>query len=156
MPTKKPPISVLLVPQWCLILCDPVVGSLPGSSVHRILQARILEWVAIPFSRGSSPSRDKTLGLPHCRQILYHLSHQEKPRSKNTLTVFFCFQSSLSDDTAQNTKHTFANSSMTSCACWANMWHMCCFLVSSTRKILLNNAISVHYLAKGCKLSIFS
>ena len=42
------------VTQSCLTLCDPVVCSLPGSSVHGILQARILEWVAISFSRGSS------------------------------------------------------------------------------------------------------
>ena len=37
-----------------LTLCDPMNCSLPGSSVHGILQARILEWVAVPFSRGSS------------------------------------------------------------------------------------------------------
>ena len=36
--------------QSCLTLCDPVGYSLPGSSVHEILQARTLEWVAIPFS----------------------------------------------------------------------------------------------------------
>ena len=40
--------------QLCLTLCDPMDGSLPGFSVLGILQARILEWVAIPFSRGSS------------------------------------------------------------------------------------------------------
>ena len=40
--------------QLCLTLCDPMDGSLPGSSVHGILQARILEWLAIPFSKGSS------------------------------------------------------------------------------------------------------
>ena len=40
--------------QSCLTLCDPMACSLPGSSVHRILQAGILEWVAIPFSKGSS------------------------------------------------------------------------------------------------------
>ena len=40
--------------QLCPTLCDPMDCSLPGSSVHRILQARILEWVAISFSRGSS------------------------------------------------------------------------------------------------------
>ena len=39
--------------QQCLTLCDPVDYSLPGSSVHGILQARILEWVALPSSRGS-------------------------------------------------------------------------------------------------------
>ena len=43
--------------QSCLTLCDPVNCSLPGSSVHRILQARILEWVAVPSSRGSSQTR---------------------------------------------------------------------------------------------------
>ena len=41
------------------ILCDPMDYSLPGSSVHGILQTRILEWVAIPFSKGSSKPRDK-------------------------------------------------------------------------------------------------
>ena len=39
-------------------LCDPMDCSLSGSPIHGILQARILEWVTIPFSRGSSPSRD--------------------------------------------------------------------------------------------------
>ena len=42
------------VAQSCPIFCDPMDSSPPGSSVHGILQARILEWVAIPFSRGSS------------------------------------------------------------------------------------------------------
>ena len=42
------------VPQSCPILWDPMDCSLPGSSVHGIFQARVLEWVAIPFSRGSS------------------------------------------------------------------------------------------------------
>ena len=47
-----------LVAQSCSTLCDPMNCSPPGSSVHGILQARILEWVAIPFSRGSSWPRD--------------------------------------------------------------------------------------------------
>ena len=46
-----------LVAQSCLTLCDPKDCSLPGSSVHGILQARILEWVAMPSSWGSSPPR---------------------------------------------------------------------------------------------------
>ena len=41
-----------------LTLCDPMDYSLPGSSIHGILQARILEWVALPSSRGSSRPRD--------------------------------------------------------------------------------------------------
>ena len=48
------------VAQLCPTLCDPMDYSPPGSSVHGILQARILEWVAISFSRGSSQPRDWT------------------------------------------------------------------------------------------------
>ena len=48
------------VTQSCLTLCDPMGCSLPGSSVHGIFQARVLEWVAISFSRGSSRPRDRT------------------------------------------------------------------------------------------------
>ena len=44
----------------CLTHCDPMDCSLQGSSVHGILQARVLEWVAISFSRGSSWPRDRT------------------------------------------------------------------------------------------------
>ena len=50
----------LLVAQSCLTLFDPMDRSLPGSSILGILQTRILEWVAIPFSRGSSRHRDQT------------------------------------------------------------------------------------------------
>ena len=50
----------MLVTQLCLTLCDPIDYTPPGSSVHRILQARILEWFAIPFSRESSWPRDGT------------------------------------------------------------------------------------------------
>ena len=52
-------VKVLAI-QLCLTLCDPMDCSPPGSSVHGILQARIQEWVAIPFSRGSSLPRDQT------------------------------------------------------------------------------------------------
>ena len=48
------------VAQSCPTLCDPVDYNLPGSSLHG-LQAKILEWVAISFSRGSSQPRDRTL-----------------------------------------------------------------------------------------------
>ena len=48
------------VPQLCLTLCDPMDGSLPGSVVHGIFLARVLEWAAISFSRGSPQPRDRT------------------------------------------------------------------------------------------------
>ena len=52
--------SLCSVTQLCLTLCDPMDCSPQGSSVHGILQARILEWVAMPSSRGSSLPRDRT------------------------------------------------------------------------------------------------
>ena len=52
--------SCLLVTQSYPTLCNPMDRNPPGSYVHEILQARILEWVAIPFSRGSSHPRDRT------------------------------------------------------------------------------------------------
>ena len=52
--------EIVLVAQPCLTLCNPMdcSPSPPGPSVHRNLQARILEWVAIPFSKGSSQPRE--------------------------------------------------------------------------------------------------
>ena len=63
------------VAQSCPTFCDPMDCSLPDSSICGIFQVRILEWVAISFSRGSSQSRDGTcVSCIFCigRQILYH------------------------------------------------------------------------------------
>ena len=57
-----------------LSLCD-----LMDYTVHGILQARILEWVAFPFSRGIFLTQGSNPGLPHCQWILYQLSHQGNP-----------------------------------------------------------------------------
>ena len=64
------------IAQSCTTLCVPIDCSLSGSSLHGIFQARVLEWVAISFSRGSNP------GLLHCRQTPYPLSHQGSPSGK--------------------------------------------------------------------------
>ena len=53
-------ILCVFVAQSCLTLCNPMDSSLPGSSAHGIFQARMLEWVAISYSRASSQSRDRT------------------------------------------------------------------------------------------------
>ena len=53
-------VERIQITQSCPTLCDHMDGSLPDSSVHGIFQARVLEWVAIPFSRGSSRPRDQT------------------------------------------------------------------------------------------------
>ena len=64
--------------QSCLTLCNPMDCSQPGSSVHGILQARILEWVAMPSSRGYCQPRDQTqVSYVSCigRWVLYHYRH---------------------------------------------------------------------------------
>ena len=60
--------------QSCLTLCYPMDYSPPGSSIHGILQARILEQVAIPSSRGFSQTRDQMhiSDVSTCKQVLYH------------------------------------------------------------------------------------
>ena len=61
--------------QSCLTLCHPMDYNPLGSSVHGILQERILEWAAMPFSGGSSGPRDQThISYVFCigRQVLYH------------------------------------------------------------------------------------
>ena len=72
MPLKK--WQFLLLSQ--VQLCDTMDCSPPGSSVHEILQARILDWVTIPFSKGSSQPRDRIYVSCMGKQLLYHLSHQ--------------------------------------------------------------------------------
>ena len=54
----------------------------PLNTVHGILQARILEWVAFPFSKGIFPTQGSNPGLPHCTRILYQLSCQGSPLPK--------------------------------------------------------------------------
>ena len=73
------PINAHVLVAWLKpTVCDPMDCSSPGSSVHGILQARILEWVAIPFS-SDLPDAGLSLSLLYHRQIPYHLSHQGSP-----------------------------------------------------------------------------
>ena len=81
--------------------------SLPGSSVHATLQARALEWVVILFSRGIFPTQGLDLGLPHCRQILYHLSHQGNPLGRSFSKLIFFPLSLLSPLPGENLPHSF-------------------------------------------------
>ena len=82
----------MLVIQSCSTLCDPINCSQPGSCVLGILQVRILECVAIPFSRGSFPPRHRTPGLLRCRQILYCLRQQGSPEyfTKSHPSIMVC------------------------------------------------------------------
>ena len=60
-------------------IVQPMDCSPPGSSVHGILQARTLEWVAIALLQGIFPTQESSLGFLHCRWSLYCLSHQGSP-----------------------------------------------------------------------------
>ena len=71
----------------CLTLCDPMDCSPPGSSVHGILQARILEWVAMPSCRGSSWPRNRTHISHTGRRILYHCATWEAPILSHVLSM---------------------------------------------------------------------
>ena len=69
-------IFQILVAQLCPTLCDPMDCSPPGSSVHGILQVRMLEYCHSLLQR-IFLNQESNLGLLHCRQILYHLSYRE-------------------------------------------------------------------------------
>ena len=82
----------VLVFQSCLTLCNPMDCSLPGSSIHAILQARILAWVGHSFLQGISLTQGWNPGLLRCRWILHHLSHQGSPHSQSIIPLLcFCF-----------------------------------------------------------------
>ena len=85
---KLPPRSLLLLLSVRLF-CDPMDCSLPRSSVHGISQARILEWVAMSSSRGSSWPRDWTWVSCIGRQILYCWATREAPVSIALLFYFY-------------------------------------------------------------------
>ena len=72
-----------LATQVFLTLCDPMDCSPPGSSVHGILQARILQWVAISFSRASFPPRNQTWVSCIAGRFFTKLSFEGIPKHKN-------------------------------------------------------------------------
>ena len=67
---------VCLVTQSGLTLCDPMECSLPGTSVHGHSPSKYTEVGCHALLQGIFPTQGSNPGLPHCRQILYHLSHQ--------------------------------------------------------------------------------
>ena len=72
-----------IVVQLCMTLCDPMDCNPPGSSVHGILQVRILEWIAISFSRGSSHSGIEPMspalagGVQQMQTLIYRMDKQK-------------------------------------------------------------------------------
>ena len=80
-----------LVSELCLTLCDPMDCTLPGSSVHGISQARILEWAAISFSRTSSQPRHQIHISCTGRQILYHWANTWRWKKQMFHKIHICW-----------------------------------------------------------------
>ena len=92
--------ACVLITQLWLTLCNPMDGGPPGSSVHEVFQARILEWAAMPSSRGSSPPGDRT--RVSCisytgRRTLYYCAPQEAPlkHSRHSVLERYYFSASF-------------------------------------------------------------
>ena len=83
--------------QSCLTLCNPMDCSPPGSSVHGILQARILEWVTVLFSRRSSPPRDQTRS-PTLQADSLPAELQGKPKNTRVGSLSFLQQIFLTQE----------------------------------------------------------
>ena len=75
------------VPQSCLTLCDPVEGSLPGSTIHGIFPGKNAGVACHFFLQGIFPTWGSNPGLLHCRQTLYGLSHQGSPMVGNRVKI---------------------------------------------------------------------
>ena len=78
-----------LVAQSCLILCDPMDCSPPGSSVHGDSPGKNTGVDCHALLQGIFPTQGLNPGLPHCRWILYHLSHHGNPRLLEWVTIPF-------------------------------------------------------------------
>ena len=84
------PLTIIVTIYWVVTgESESISRSIPGSSVHTISQARIMEWAAIPFST-NLPNQESNLSLPHCWQILYCLSHWIRYHAINTLSHLIC------------------------------------------------------------------
>ena len=80
-----------LATQSCLILCDPRDCSLPGSSLHGDCSGKNTGVGCHDLLQGIFPIQGSNPGLPHCRWILYHLSHQESPKCQTRGEIKYLF-----------------------------------------------------------------
>ena len=87
----------VLVTQSCPTLCNPINWSPPGSSIHGILQARVLEWVAISFSRESSKPRDQTRVSQIPGRCFNLWATREAPFNQYIYCLIFCICNILNE-----------------------------------------------------------
>ena len=102
------------VAQSCPTLYDPMDGSLPGSVVHGLFQARILEWAAISFSRGSSQARDWTrVSCIADRRFTVWATREAQAKSYSWLGIAWV----LCNNKGKKTKRKKGEKSSSSCCC---------------------------------------
>ena len=134
------------------LFCDPMNYSLPGSSAHEISQAKILEWVAISFSRESSGPRDWAHLCGIGRWILYHWATWEAQALYLLLVSRQVVSSSLWPHGLQHTSFPCSSSSPRICSnsCPLSWW--CCLDISSSAApfscLLFQWVVSLHQVAK--------
>ena len=153
------PTSILHICAMCLVaelyqlfVTPWTVCSPPGFSVHGILQARLLEWVAVPFFRGSNS------GFLHCKWILYHLTHQGNPSSLHRWEVnsgcsgwpLLCSEPSKTYDVKQPPCYQDMDSYVDSTNIWVTA--VCHVLYTSLGKRCLNSRYLVQ--KKGCQVNV--
>ena len=110
-----------LVAQLCLTLCDPMDCSPPGSSVHGDSPSKNTRVDCHALLQGIFPTQELNPSLPHCRQILYHLSHREAQGSRLQLENLMPFSLPLSH-THMWALHTALAASFTYSLCFQNRY----------------------------------
>ena len=134
------------VAQSCPILCDPVDCGPPGSFVHGIFPARILEWVAMPSyqPRRIFPTQESNWAFLHCMQIPYCLSHQGSPRilewvaypfsrgssQPRNATGVFCIAAGFFISWATREAHALVTQILFGSLLWRRQWHPAPVLLS--------------------------
>ena len=109
----------------------------PGSSVHEIFQARILERVAFSFSRGSSPTQGSNPGLLHCRQILNQLSYKGSPQFYMESSKYFIGKGIFRLDGNQWFSQRFSVNDLVKMMFEKNWCHHCRWKKPATRFLTL-------------------
>ena len=99
-------------PQSCPTLCDPMDSSPPGSSVHGILQARLLEWVVMPFYKGSSRWCEQIRSW----EIAWNLNREEKRPLEGVCYYICCKAKSVGRQMCRKRKNLCNN--LTCISCW--------------------------------------
>ena len=127
---------VCFVAELCATLCNPMDCSLPGFSVHGDSLGKNTEVGCRALLQGIFPAQGSNSGLPHCRWILYHLSHQGSPRILEW--VAYPFSRRTSQPRNRIGVSCIARGSLSTMITMCNLWH---FKKVEQTKIILQNMV---------------